>query len=44
MGLKSTEVSSPVSQSNTNLRSANLLIFRLFFSPPKYLIWQYVYT
>ena len=35
-GLKSTEVSSPASHSNTNLRSANRRIFFLFFSAPKY--------
>ena len=35
IGLKSVEVSSPVSQSKTNLRSANLLILLRFFSPPK---------
>ena len=44
IGLKSAEVSSPVSQSKTNLRSASLLILRLFFSPPRYRYYQCTQT
>ena len=39
-GLKSLEVSSVESQSNTNFRSVNLLILLFLFSPPKYLDWR----